>query len=122
MNADSIESLFQDLASQLVAVRNDLMQFSITYYFHSSDDRSGIATTLPYLANLAEEGHNSDLMEVRMSANMLSGAVENLANTIATNFLTLPPSSTREKLESFAQDHLRAAFLRNETKSSPEGY
>lgn len=120
MGAGSVESLFQSLASQLVAVRNDLMQFSITYYFHSSDDRSGISTTLPYLANLAEEGRNSDLMEVRMSANMLSGAVENLANTIASSFLRQDSSSTEKNLEAFARDHLRKPLPHNETKSSPE--
>lgn len=120
MRSGFVEPLFQSLASQLVAVRNDLMQFSITYYFHSSDERSGISTTLPYLANLADEGRNSDHMEVRVTANMLRGAVENLADTIAANFLRLDPSSTAENLQAFARDHLRTPLSRKVTNNLPE--
>lgn len=120
MKADSIETLLQGLASQLVSVRNDLMQFSITYYFHSSDDRSGIATTLPYLAHLAEKSRNSDQPEVRMSAEVLEGAIENLATTIATDFLRISPSSTQESLEAFARDHLRTPLSRKTTDNLSE--
>ncbi|CAN5870381.1 hypothetical protein BH23ACT11_BH23ACT11_29170 [soil metagenome] len=120
MDAGSIESLFHDLSSQLVSVRNDLMQFSITYYFHSSDDRSGIATTLPYLASLAEKANNSNIMEVRVSASMLRGAVEKLAATIAGNFLRLDPSSTEKNLQAFARDHLRRPLSRDAIQTKAE--
>jgi hypothetical protein len=106
METGSTDALFQNLASQLVAIRNDLMQFSITYYFHSSDDRSGIATTLPYLVRLVERGRNNNQPRIRLGANILDGAVESLASTINTNFLRLDSASTQKILEAFAKDHL----------------
>lgn len=56
MNPQTVEQLFRDLASQLGGVRNDLLQFKITYYFHGADDHSALAAGLPYLAHLARSG------------------------------------------------------------------
>lgn len=108
LEADFVERTLQDLVSKLVSVRNDLMQFEITYFFHGSAHRSGLSMMLPYLLRLAERGQREGHPEeVRMSARMLHGAVDELATTVATRFLGMTPASTEEAIEAYARDHLR---------------
>ena len=42
------------LVGEVAELRNDLIQFPISYYFHGGDDQSGLSGGLPYLADIAE--------------------------------------------------------------------
>lgn len=106
---ETAEQIFRDLASQLVTVRGDLQQFNVTYFFHSTDDRSALASTLPYLARLAESGREEGRPpEVRLSATVLRRSLDDLAATVASSFLDLPSgTATEEVLSAYARDHRR---------------
>lgn len=108
MEADFVENVFQGLVSQLVSVRNDMLQFEITYFFHASDERTGISAMLPYLLRLAKDGQDEKHPdEVRIESRMLQGAIDNLATTIATRFLGLASDSTEKIVDAYARDHFR---------------
>lgn len=122
MDPQTVEQLFQNLASQLASVRNDLLQFKITYYFHSTDERSALAKGLPYLAHLARKGQNKDLPEeVRLGADMLQAALDDFATTLATSFLLTDPTPTTKVLDTYARDHLRTPLCYEETNDPSEG-
>lgn len=100
--------VLSDLASQLMAVRGDLLQFSITYYFHSADYKSGLSAMLPYLLDLAERGSADRAPEaVRLSSTVLRRALDDFASTLGTQFLNLSSTPTEEVLKAYARDHRR---------------
>lgn len=127
MDPQTVEQLFRDLASQLAGVRNDLLQFKITYYFHSADEHSALAAGLPYLDHLARSGQGKDLPdEVHLGADMLQAALDDFASTLTSRFLLTDEASTQEALEAYARDHHREALIfdglpeRDERSGSPE--
>jgi hypothetical protein len=108
MDPRTVEQLFRDLASRLANVRNDLLQFRITYYFHGTDEHSALAAGLPYLARLAQKGQGEDLPdEVHLGSDMLQTALDDFAATLASRFLLIDHTATPKTLEAYARDHLR---------------
>ncbi|MDP9438581.1 MAG: ion channel, partial [Actinomycetota bacterium] len=104
---ETAEQIFRDLGSQLLTVRSDLQQFHVTYFFHSTDERSALASVLLYLARLAERGREEGRPpEVRLSATVLRRSLDDFAQTVASSFLGLPPdTATEEVLAAYARDH-----------------
>lgn len=108
MEPQTVGQLFQELASRLAGVRNDLLQFKITYYFHGTDEHSALAAGLPYLAHLARKGQDKELPEeVQLGADMLQAALDDFASTLSSRFLLLYHPTTTKVLEAYARDHLR---------------
>ncbi len=108
MDASTVGQLFRDLASRLAGVRNDLLQFKITYYFHGTDEHSALAAGLPYLACLARKGQREDLPAVvRLGADMLQAALDDFAATLASRFPPTDHATTQKVLEAYARDHYR---------------
>lgn len=109
MSPDAAERMLADLASRVVTVRNDLVQFPITYYFHGTDGRSALPAGMPYLLYLAQKAAGPDLPpEVRFRAAILHGAIEGFSATVGTSFLGLPSSAPASRVfEAYAHDHLR---------------
>lgn len=117
MDAQTVEQLLRNLASQLAGVRNDLLQFRITYYFHGTDEHSALAAGLPYLARLASKGQNKDLPEeVHLGSDMLEAALGDFTATLASRYLRIDRGTSTEILETYAQDHLRTPLRHNDTK------
>lgn len=101
------EDILLDLFSQLVTVRNDLVQFPITYYFHVGDEKSALSTILPYLLDLTQRLDASENPALRLRAAALNRAIGDFTIILATRFLDLSPSSSPEKvLAAYARDHL----------------
>jgi hypothetical protein len=113
MDPQTVEQLLQNLASRLAGVRNDLLQFRVTYYFHGTDEHSALAAGLPYLARLAQKGQGEDLPdEVHLGSDMLQTALDNFAATLASRFLLIDHTATTSKiLEAYARDHLRKTLV-----------
>lgn len=110
IDAVAAKQTLHALASQLMAVRGDLQTYSVTYYFHSSDEKSGISAALLYLADLAERGGASDRpREVRLGATMLRRALDDLAQVVGSRFLGLSSAPTDKVLAAYARDHFRDA-------------
>jgi hypothetical protein len=106
---ETFAPLLHDLASQLVAVRGDLLQFSVTYYFHGADERSALPATLPDLAHLANTASASGRPPpaVRLAAAALRRSLDDLAQTLASRLPGSPSAETERIL--YARDRLRDA-------------
>ncbi len=96
-----------DLASELVTLRNDLIQFPITYYFHG-DENDSLSTAMPHLIQLARDlGPPAEVpANTRLHAATLQQAMEGLASTLSDLFLDLPYSPPEVIAKAYAQDHL----------------
>lgn len=106
-SAQTAERTLKDLASQLVAIRGDIVQFPVTYYFHDDETRSSLPAAMPYLDRLAARTSGPECSPgVRLRAAMLRAAVDDLSSTVASKYLPdLSSASTGEILEAYARDH-----------------
>ena len=104
--AESLEPIYAELSSRLVAVERDLVNFPVTYYFAEGDRRFSLATAMPYLAELADHGRDSTVAApVRIRATVLRDAVDDFAATISTRFHAAPSETTAASLAAYARDH-----------------
>jgi hypothetical protein len=98
--------LYAELTSRLIAVERDLVKFSITYYFAETDRRFALAAAMPVLAQIAERGtapENPDA--VRLRAEMLREAVDDLADTVVERFVLHRRQDATDAIGAFAHDH-----------------
>lgn len=108
--AEAAERRLDSFASELTTVRNDLVQFPVTYYFHSGDERVSLPAKADALLRLAEKGVGKDNPPaVRLSAAELRGAINDFSATIASGFLGLSSAPPEKVLLAYARDHLRGS-------------
>ena len=101
-----VSQILLGLASQLSTTRHELIQFPITYYFHESEEKSSLAATLPYLADIADQ--NKDRTGgAALAATVLGGAVDDYLEWVAESFLDGEFQSREQILRALAEDHLR---------------
>ncbi len=107
---EAAERTLEDLASQLVTVQGDIVQFPVTYYFHNDDTRSSLPAAMPYLDRLAARASGQECPSgIRLRAAILRTAVDDFSSLVASEYLRDPPSTpTGEILEAFARDHFFA--------------
>ncbi len=106
-SAEAAGRTLEDLASQLVAIRGDVVQFPVTYYFHD-ETRSSLPAAMPYLDRLATRASDPECPpEVRLRAAMLRATVDDFSSVVTSQYLRGSPTiSTGEVLEVYARDHL----------------
>lgn len=105
---ETSERLLAGFTARLIAIRGDVEQFPVTYYFHASDERSSLAAALPELARLAAEAAGADdSPAVRFHGTMLRRAIEEVAGELGASFLKRPGAPLDELLRAYAADHLR---------------
>jgi len=106
LDAESLERIYVELTSRLVAVERDLVNFPASYYFAESDERFSLAAAMPYLKRLAEQGREpSAPSSIRLRAAMLRDAVDDFAATTASRFHGGGRGATGEILQAYARDH-----------------
>lgn len=92
------ENRLSYLCSWLVSVRNELVQFPITYHVHGDDEKNALSMTLVYL-------------DPRLRPTTPNRAVEDFASVLATCFLNLfPPLS--QPLPSSPLEEILKAYAR----------
>jgi hypothetical protein len=97
------------LAAEIASLRNALMQFPITYYFHPGDTHSGLPGTLPYLYELASKAALPHMpASVRMAGVALGGAIDDFLEYVATTFLQMPVHDKWAILMRYADEHFRS--------------
>jgi hypothetical protein len=102
----SVEQIYAEVISRLVAVERDLVNFPVTYYFAEADARFSLAVVMPYLQQLAEHGHDPSLSShIRLRAAVLREVVDDFAVTIATRFHDARSNATADILRAYARDH-----------------
>lgn len=108
-SANMLVSTLLGLAEQVVTIRNDFMQFPITYYFHQGDQDAALSTALPRMAVLADMTSRHPSTAVQIQAGLLDDAIRDLLSYIGRSFLDLRDVPTEKILRAYAEDHLREA-------------
>ena len=105
-NADTTVRELSKLTVDLVAIRGDMLQFPITYYFHEGEEKSSLPVVMPHVLDVAQRASSGDRpAEVRMHAARLQAAIDDMAETLATQFLYIEPRPVDEVLAAYARDH-----------------
>jgi len=103
-----LHTLLWGLAAEISTLRNDLVQFPVTYYFHSGEKNSGLSGALPYLAELAAAGSRGEMPDgARLAAVALGGTIDDYLESLATTFLDMPKHDKAAIMRRYAQDQLR---------------
>lgn len=106
LDADSVDRIYADLTSRLIAVERDLVSFPVSYYFAEGDPRFSLAVAMPYLQQLASQGCDASAHAgTRLRGAMLQDALGDFAATTATGFHGKHRGTTAEMLEAYARDH-----------------
>jgi hypothetical protein len=98
--------LLDSLATEVVRVRIDFTQYAEAYYFHDGEDHSSLAATVGHAVVLARLGQAAGRPEVRLSGDLLSGALQDLAAILDQRFLHTGGTPT-EVFAAYAADHGR---------------
>lgn len=97
--------LLSGLTPKLVAARRDLLDFPIAYYFHTRDPRYMLSLQLPRLMPIVERCRGgASPPAVRLEAERLKLAIDDLAATIADEFLRGGAVSTQEVIARYRRD------------------
>jgi len=98
--------LYAELTSRLIEVERDLVKFPITYYFAETDARFALSAAMPVLARIAERGTAAQHPDaVRLRAEMLREAVDDLAATVVERFVLHRRHDVTDAIAAFARDH-----------------
>ena len=119
VGAQEAARVLGELAGRVVAVEGDLMQFPVTYYFHSTEERFSLPFVMSYLLHLAQRAGGERFQPwVRLRAGMLRGAIGDFSDRIGSKaFLDLHRALAEEVLKAYARDH----FHGDEPRRSPAG-
>jgi hypothetical protein len=109
--ADEGQPVLWGLAKDIAELRNDLVQFPISYYFHSGDRESGLSAGLPYLAEIAEKASRPHRAPAyRIAGVSLGGAIDDYLDEIAEVFLRMPKDDKAAIMRRLADDQLRQTY------------
>jgi hypothetical protein len=106
-----LQSLLLGFATQLTTIRTELSQFPITYFFQERDDKSALAPSLYYLAAIAEDVV-STRDDVKMSAAVMGGAIDDLIELIEKKYLKKAHAHRWGALDALLRDHRREPLRR----------
>jgi len=112
--------VLESLATDIIQIRTDLLQYAETYFFRVRDQASALPAALPYANDLATVGGKSRRADIRIAASVLSGAVTHLAQLLGSEFLDLR-GTTEDILAAYATDHGVTIGLRVPTVGGPAG-
>lgn len=106
LDATVVSRVLDTLAAEIAKARIDLSQHTETYYFQEDDPDLSLARQLPYALALREAARSCPAPEVRLSADRLSGALEQLAVKLRGDF---PPTGDTPAaiFTAYAHDHGR---------------
>lgn len=108
----AFEGTLLSLAEQVIAIRGDLEQFPITYYFHPPNEESALSLALPKIVEIARAGQKHGSAAVRVQSDLLLQAVGSLAAHVAQVFLDQHDGELGELddvLTAYSTDHLYRA-------------
>jgi len=104
------QTLIHGVAVQLATVRNQMVQFPVTYYFNVGEAKTGIAVVMPFVCYLAERAERDTRPGVRLSGAVLTNAVDSFVEFVADTFLHVPKTARHSVILALAHDHMRKAI------------
>lgn len=87
LDPSAASGLLGELSDGVGKVYVDLLQYSETYFFRDSGDRTTLAVTVPYALELAEVARASTVEDVRHGGRTLSAVLDDLAEVLDAQFL-----------------------------------
>ncbi|GAB3110161.1 hypothetical protein GCM10027160_10060 [Streptomyces calidiresistens] len=99
-------SLLDELTGAVVRTRGDFTQYPEGYWFRDADDHLSLSATIHHAHDLARRGRESAHPDVRLSAAMLGGALDDLAAVLDRQFLHTG-GDTAEIFTAYTTDHRR---------------
>ncbi|WP_433441581.1 potassium channel family protein [Nonomuraea sp. CA-141351] len=99
-------TLLESLATEVARVRIDFTQYAEAYYFHDGEDHSSLPATIGYADDLAQRGKAARRPDVRLTGDLLAGALKDLATILDQRFLHTGGTPT-EVFTAYAVDHGR---------------
>jgi hypothetical protein len=109
-----------DLGANLAALRNQMSQFPITYYFDMGEPETALSGALPYLLQLSGRAAASNVPALRLSATVLGGAVESFLELVATEFLSMPIEDKNAIMRAYASEQMSDLILLDRTIPYPK--
>ncbi|UGY94594.1 potassium channel family protein [Streptomyces gobiensis] len=100
-------SLLESLSTDVARVRVDFSQYPEAYYFHDGEDDTALAASVGYAAELAQHWQTGQREDVRLTAAMLAGALDDLAAILDQHFLHTG-GTPMEVFSAYAADRGRA--------------
>ncbi|WP_307805250.1 potassium channel family protein [Streptomyces spirodelae] len=97
-------ALLESLAADVSRVSVDFAQYAESYYFHDGNDRTSLAVNIHHAAELADQGRRARHPDVRMTAAVLSRALEDLADILDRRFLRTGRTEP-DVFRAFLDDH-----------------
>ena len=101
-----VQSLIHGLAVQLANVRNQMVQFPVTYYFNVGERKTGLSVVMPFVAYVAQGAEHDERAGVRVAGSQLRQAIDSFVEFVADSFLHMPKADRVAALVALARDHL----------------
>jgi hypothetical protein len=106
------------IAAELTGIRNEVVQFPITYFFASHNERASLPRILPYVDEIAKSAlQDRDRPALRFAGTILKSALCTYLDLIAVRFLNLPCGDYRQVMIAYARDNNREVLPVNSTQN-----
>jgi hypothetical protein len=103
-----------NLGTELAALRNQMAQFPITYYFDMGEPQTALTGALAYLHELAARATAQRIAGLKMAGTVLGGAVESFLEMLARDFLSMSTEDKQAILRAYASEQMSdLIFLRS---------
>jgi hypothetical protein len=113
---DQAQKWIFDLGVQVAALRNQMAQFPITYYFDTGEPETALAGALPYLLELANRAtRNEKFPGLCIAGTVLGGAVHSFLELLAEGFLCMPTNDKQAILQAYAAEQMSDLMLLRRT-------
>ncbi|MEU9146049.1 potassium channel family protein [Streptomyces sp. NPDC048349] len=113
-------AMLDSLAAAFSVTAVDLLQYAESYYFHDGEDRISLARQIGYALDIAEQAAAAEHPDVRLAAEVLRTALEDLADVLDERFLHTR-GTPGHVLEAFARDHGLQSGNRDRSRRCPPG-
>ena len=119
MEDSGLADILFTLASDLSTLRNQTVQFPITYYFGVQSRRASLEMAMPYIDGLAMRACTPDRSPtLKLAGYSLDAAIRSYLRLLGHRFLNLPGESKEVLLRAYVQDNLRDALPETPRESS----
>jgi len=108
---DKAQDWIFQIGEELAALRNQMAQFPITYYFHMNDPETALAGALSYLYELAGRASSEPSPGLKIAASVLGGAVESFLEMLAKDFLSMGTEDKTAILRAYASEQMTELML-----------
>lgn len=118
----AMSEILSNLTRQIISVRNDYSQVSVTYYFHQTDRDAALDVALPHVVSVARQASRQKSASIQFQAGLLHAAVSDLATQLGESFLDVSDVRIEQVLTAYAADHLhRVAPMNLKPSEEDEG-